>query len=134
MTWFLTLAVLILPLLLIWQTAIGLLVRPWGIRFPLFPLPLKKLSAAIRGLSKWEYIIVEGVLGWGVGTRLLLSATDFVSSRVNPKSGLHHASGSFVVGLVFFMLGGVGWGWIMWNTRDHSPDYQGLSISPKPPD
>ncbi len=138
--WFLTLVILTVPLLAIWHSTLSLLVRPLGIRLPLMALPPKKLSAAIRGLSRREYIIVEGVLGWGAGTWFLMTATDLVSSRLGGSvvsMPTHGSFASFALGLGFFMLGGMAWGWMMWNHSPHgkpSSHYEDLSISPRPHD
>ena len=106
-----------IPVFLVWDIAKSLLVRPFDIRLPLLPLPVKKYRAAISTLSKKQYIFIEGALGWGVSTWLLITATNLASSKIGLENYSSESISSFIGGLLIFMLGGVGWGWVMSGMR-----------------
>jgi len=127
--WVALMLVLAVPLLAVWHTALSLLVRPFGTRLPLFPLPLKRLSAAVRLLSRREYIIIEGALGWGAGTWFLMTLSNFAYSKVAGGIGVHETLGSFLGGLAIFMVGGLGWGGATW--RQPYLHDGGCSIAPE---
>lgn len=55
------------------------------------------------GANKWRFILVHGVIGWGLLCACLMSLWDYVSGEtISPTT--------FVV----FPLGGIGFGWFMW--------------------
>lgn len=66
----------------------------------------------LRGRGKWSFILIHGVLLWGVSTALLFSlifslvmVCDFMSI--------------FVFSIILFPLGGVIWGYFMWIFREN---------------
>lgn len=73
MAWLLILSVLALPVSILWRSIVAILVRPFGIWLPLFSYPSKHLRTAIGKLSHRAYILVAGVLNFGVGAWLLLN-------------------------------------------------------------
>jgi len=120
--WLLILAVLALPVLTIWRSAVAILVRPFGIRLPLFPFPLKHLRNGISELGHRTYILVEGVLNFGAGAWLLLNFVDLVSLKLSVAGrALHRDLFEVLLQLGCFLAMGGGWGWLRWDgvpTRD----------------
>lgn len=62
---------------------------------------------ATRDKGPVRFILIYGVLGWGLTTALLFSV---ISSFIGPRTF------SEILGLamIIFPLGGVAWGWMMW--------------------
>jgi hypothetical protein len=133
--WLLLLMVLAVPVLTAWDAIVALLVRPFGIRVPLL-IWRKDYKEAIRRMSRGQYILVVGVLGWGIGVQLLITATRYAEFRFKLFDPVPETLGDFVVELIGFMLVGIFFGWMMW--RQSSPDHDpfagndALNINPKP--
>ena len=132
----LIIALLALPVLTLWRSIVAILARPFGLRLPLLPFPLKRLRTEISELTHREYILVEGVLNFGAGVWLLLNIVELVSSRLGfagraPHRGLFE--GLLQLGCFLFM--GAGWGWLMWEGLPRHDPFrrsESLSITPKP--
>ena len=62
----------------------------------------------VMAKGKWHYIILHGVIGWGISTAVLFSLL---------QSFTGEAAFIDVIGLslILFPLGGVGWGVFMWS-------------------
>jgi hypothetical protein len=131
----LIIAVLALPVLTLWRSIVAILVRPFGVRLPLFSFRLKRLRTEISKLSHRAYILVEGVLNFGIGVWLLLNIVELVSSRLGvagraPRRDLFEV----LLQLGYFLAMGAGWGWLMWDglpTHDPFRRSESLSIAPK---
>jgi hypothetical protein len=90
-----TVAVLLWLLeLLVWWTLIPLVVRPLGIRLPLWRYP----NGAAQALGRWQYFIVK-VLEVSVGFWLLNTTTDYIACRFE-----HHTASCKTVGFLFVEL------------------------------
>lgn len=135
MAWLLILAVLALPVFTLWRGIVAILVRPFGISLPLFSFPSKHLRTAIGKLSHRAYILVEGVLNFGVGTWLLLNIVDLVSSRLGVAGrASHRVLFDVLVQLGGFFAMGAGFGWLMWEgLPNHDPfeRHESLRVAPK---
>ena len=67
-------------------------------------------KAASQG--KWNYILMYGVLGWGVGTGVLFSLFfPLVTEAMGDKAPFLPV---FAGSMVLFPLGGIAWGYGMW--------------------
>ncbi len=63
---------------------------------------------SIMQKGKWHYIIVHGMLCWGLGTAVLFSLLMFFFNEQPFWNTL-------LKSLIMFPLGGIVWGSIMWN-------------------
>jgi hypothetical protein len=133
---FLIIAVLALPVLTFWRTTVSILVRPFGVRLPLFAFPLKYLRNEISKLDHRTYILVEGVLNFGAGVWLPLNIVELVSSRLGIAGRVPHRDlFEILLQLGCFLVMGAGWGWLMWDglpTQDLFRRSEILSITRKP--
>lgn len=107
----------------LWCAVVALIVRPCGIRLSI--LRWSGPDAAAHALDRWQYILVEGVLKYGVGSWLLLLTANYISNRLEE----HPLFGEMKVGVFFFsmagfMLTGFLVGLADWARRQHfkSPD------------
>ncbi len=63
----------------------------------------------LRAKGKWHFILIYGVLGWGVGTAALFSLIfPLVMGHKVPFLPV------FASSIVLFPLGGIAWGYCMW--------------------
>jgi hypothetical protein len=131
-------ALLALPVLTLWRSIVAILVRPFGIRLPLFPFPSKQFRTEISKLSHGAYILVEGLLNFATGLWLVLNIGDWLSSRLGLAGRVPHRDlFEVLLQLGCFLAMGAGWGWLMWEglpTRDAFRRSEILSIAPKPPE
>ena len=58
---------LAVPVLFLWLALVSLLVRPFGIQFPLTPFSAAKRRSAFQGLNFSQFMIVGGILNFGCG-------------------------------------------------------------------
>ncbi len=66
----------------------------------------------LRAKGKWNYILIYGVLGWGVGTGILFSlGFPLVTEAMGDKAPFLPV---FAGSIVLFPLGGIAWGYGMW--------------------
>ena len=66
----------------------------------------------MRAKGKWNYILIYGVLGWGVGTGILFSLFfPLVTEAMGIKAPFLPV---FALSIVLFPLGGIAWAWFMW--------------------
>lgn len=66
----------------------------------------------LRTKGKWNYILIYGVLGWGVGTGILFSLVfPLVMEAMGDKPPFLPV---FAGSIVLFPLGGIAWAWFMW--------------------
>ena len=66
----------------------------------------------LRAKGKWNYILIYGVLGWGVGTGILFSLV--FPLVINAMFFKVPFLPVFALSIVVFPLGGVAWGYWMW--------------------
>ena len=105
-----------------WTLVIPLIVRPLGIRLPLWRYPE---AAALRALGRWQYVIVEGVLKWGVGFGLFFLTADYIGCRFAHDLASCKTVGFFFISLAGCMLMGLLVGLVGWARRRQrleSPD------------
>lgn len=110
--------VLAVPVIAAWHVFLYLLVRPAGIDLGLhWPTKngRKKTVAEREVLTRRQYIVVEGVLGWGIGLALLLNAANYIGYRLGVHEPVSKADllGNFLI----FPLVGVWYGHSMWQYR-----------------
>lgn len=116
--WFAIMFVLAVPVIAAWHVLLYLLVRPVGIHLGLY-WPTKngreKTVAERQLLTRRQYIVVEGVLGWGIGLALLLNAANYVGYRL----GVHETVSmvDIVGNFVIFPLVGIWYGHSVWQYR-----------------
>ena len=75
-----------------------------------FPSKQKRLKnwEATRERGMWRFILVNGIIGWGLTTAVLgLFIMSFVTPGFNTKTNISQA-------LIIFPLGGILWGWLVW--------------------
>jgi hypothetical protein len=104
MAWAMALAVTILVWLIegtVWFALVALIVRPFGIRLPIWwwHRP-ESAAAAVRALNRWQYVLVEGVLKYGVGSWLFFSTANYIDYRFEYR----YVFGEMTIGLFFFSL------------------------------
>ena len=105
-----------LPVLTLWFALVALIVRPWGIRLPIFWFHADPAHYPV--LKHWQYVIVEGVLRWGVGSWLLFSTADYIRFRFDYRPESHVTVGFFFIGLAFSMFMGFLVGLAQWARRE----------------
>lgn len=116
--WFAIMLIVGLPVMIVWYFILGLFVRPFGIRVGVY-WPTRngreRMVAERAALTRPQYVIVYGVLGWGFGVALLLSATNYIAYRLGIQNAdtLKDVTGRFIA----FALGGIGFGWFIWAHR-----------------
>jgi hypothetical protein len=74
----------------------------------------------IRNQGFFRFVLIHGVLGWGIGTAVLYSLIMWLMSDVDIGRLLPLA-------LVFFPLGGLLWGAIVWWYIDRKYQQQALA-------
>jgi hypothetical protein len=127
--WFLVTVLVWLLEATVWFALVALMVRPWGIRLPILWWHTPESgTAALPALGRWQYVIVEGVLKWGLGSWLLLSSANYIACHFE-----YHSASCETVGVLCFSLAGsmfmgllVGLGW--WARRQR--DIRRLSVGP----
>ncbi len=78
----------------------------------------------IRTKGKWRFIVLYGVLGWGVTTGFLFAvvfpfALSMASSRATPAKETHVSFwGTLPLSLILFPIGGIAWGLFMWSANE----------------
>jgi len=106
----------------IWFALVAVIVRPFGVKLPIFWW--SKPEVAVRGVGRWGYVLVEGVLKYGLGSWLLLSTANYFSNRFEeyPLFG-EMKLGVFFFSMAGFMLMGFLVGLADWarGHRQHSP-------------
>src|SRR5271165_1815660 len=134
--WVAIVAALSLPAFTVWYAVVALLVRPFGIRVPLL-IWRKGYKKAVGHLSRFQYTVFAGVLGFGVGTQLLYTLMRYLeSSRFGPEVPFHESLGLFAARMICCMLASGLLFWLSW--RPSSPDSDpfagndSLIINPKP--
>lgn len=88
-----------LPLATLWFALVALIVRLWGIRLPIFWWNADPVS--LRALRRWQHVIVEGVLKYGMGSWLMLSSADYIACRFE-----YHPASCETVRFFFISLAG----------------------------
>lgn len=78
----------------------------------------------IRAKGKWNYILLDGVLGWGVSTAVLFSV---IFPLIDGKQSFLHV---FALSIFLFPLGGIAWGYFMWMFIEKA--YEKAKISEQP--
>ena len=79
----------------------------------------------LRAKGKWNYILIYGVLGWGVGTGILVSLFfPLVTEAMGSKAPFLPV---FALSIVLFPLGGIAGGYFMWTFIEKA--YEKLKIS-----
>ena len=116
--WFAVMLILTVPVFAVWDSIISLFVRPLGIRAGVH-WPTRsgrdKMMTERAALTRHQYVILYGLLGWGFGVALLLSATNYIAYRLGIQNAdtLKDVAGRFIA----FPLGGIGFGWFTWEHR-----------------
>jgi len=118
MVWSIT-CLILLAEAVIWFALVPLIVRPFGIKTPMLWHSLESYGPALRALSRWQYIVVEGGLKFGVGSWLLISTSDYVGWRFGYWRGLHQTVASLLFGMVAYLLMGFMVGLADWTRRHH---------------
>ena len=67
---------------------------------------LNKLEKVISK-GKWHYIIIHGVIGWGVTTAVLFSLLQSFTGETSFTEAIG-------LSLIMFPVGGIAWGFFMW--------------------
>ena len=76
----------------------------------------------LRAKGKWNYILIYGVLGWGVSTGVLFSLIfPLVMGGKVPFLPV------FALSIVLFPLGGIAWGYCMWILSEKAYAKAGIS-------
>jgi hypothetical protein len=70
----------------------------------------------LRAKGKWNYILLYGVLGWGVSTGILFSLIFPLGMAATGSSAPFLPI--FALSIVLFPLGGVAWGYSMWISQE----------------
>jgi hypothetical protein len=70
----------------------------------------------LRAKGKWNYILLYGVLGWGVSTGILFSLIFPLGMAATGSSAPFLPV--FALSIVLFPLGGVAWGYSMWISQE----------------
>jgi hypothetical protein len=80
---------------------VALIVRPFGIRLPIWwwHRP-ESAAAAVRALNRWQYVLVEGVLKYGVGSWFLFSTANYIHYRFEYR----YIFDEMTIGVFFFGL------------------------------
>jgi hypothetical protein len=63
----------------------------------------------LRAKGKWNFILIYGVLLWGVSTAVLFSF--ILPLATGDKGSFLHV---FALSIVLFPVGGIAWGYFMW--------------------
>lgn len=111
----------------LWFALVALIVRPLGIRMPIWWWSKPESVATVPGPTRWQYVLVEGVLKYGAGSWLLLSTANYIDDRFEGRPFFGKMKiGFFLIGLAGFMLMGFSVGLADWarRRRQHftSPD------------
>lgn len=101
----------------VWFAVVGLVVRACGMR-----LPILWWSRPGAALGRWQYVVVQGVLKYGVGSWLLLSTANYISNRFeeHPLFG-EMKVGVFCFSMAAFMLVGFLVGLADWARQRRQP-------------
>jgi hypothetical protein len=127
--------VLAVPVVTVWYAVCALLLRPFGMRLPL-AIWNKDLIKALRNLSRLQYAISWGIVWFSFGVRPLGMSARYVQVWLRLGETPHESPGEFVANVIWSLVGGIFFGWLMW--KYSSPDYDPfsrddtLSITPKP--
>ncbi|WP_207952245.1 hypothetical protein [Paenibacillus turpanensis] len=74
-----------------------------------------------RSNGKWSFVILSGMLGWGIPTAILFTIFTFI---LDHGFQWEQIGSDFwetaVTSLIVFPLGGIGWGLIMWFIMERS--------------
>ncbi len=65
----------------------------------------KLQSTFLKG--KWHFIIVHGVIGWGLLTAILFSIVNYLTNDTQFLEGMDNY-------FIIFPIGGIAWGYAMW--------------------
>lgn len=68
-----------------------------------------------RAGGKKRFIWLQGVLGWGVLTAVLVA---LLQKWLGPDT--HHFGKDLLIGLIIYPIGGYFWGWSMWALTERS--------------
>jgi hypothetical protein len=101
-----------LPLLLLWLSAVSVLVRPFGIQLPATPFSWAKRRSAFQTLTFPRYVIVGGVLYFGCSMLIMSTLSRYLEWRYWHGSAL--TSENLVREVLSSLLAGVLFGLISW--------------------
>lgn len=118
--WIAILVGLAAPIMLLWCFLVFLVARRFGIRRNLhWPNSggKSKAAAEIGALTKKQYVLTQGVVGYGVGIALYLN----IAFYIGHLAGIESVSWTYehLLMFIFFPLFGVWFGTLMW--RDRTP-------------
>jgi hypothetical protein len=111
MHWFLSFLIA-LPVMLIWFVLAATVVRAFGVRIP-WSNRHDRIQA-LRNLTRKQYIVIFGVLNWGVGCAVLSFMTRLIGWRIWQDPAQQPTLFSFLGDLALWSVGGVAFGWSMW--------------------
>ena len=115
--WFAVMLIVGVPVMLGWISVLYWLARRLGI-----PAQLRwrrktglQRGAAQESLTRLQHVVLNGVLGWGVGCALLITGVDYVGYKI----GFHGpvSVSDFAEKFVVYPLGGVLFGFFTWKHR-----------------
>lgn len=107
-----------LLLFLMWLVLVAVIVRPFGVRLPVWPLSYAKRRSALHSLSFSQYIFVYGVLYFGCGMLIATTLFRYLEWKYWHSRPTFFTAGEFVGNaLTWTILAGVLFGLISWNGR-----------------
>ena len=104
--------------LLIWIVVVALVVRPFGLRLPMWPFSYAKRRFALQSLNFSRYILVYGILHFGCGMLIGTTLFRYLEWKYwHSRPNFFTASEFFGYALMWTLLAGVLFGVMSWNER-----------------
>ena len=113
----------------VWIALVPLLVRPFGIRLPLWPFQRKQGDNALLALPLWQCMLIQGVLFYGCGMLIGQTLFDWILDKApfRPPSAK-----AWFTSLVFCLLG-IAFSYSEWHRSRRLAAKQSGKIRPLPP-
>jgi len=123
--------VLIAPLFVVWAGIIAILLRPFGIRFPLL-IWRPGYGQAVQRLNRWEFIIIWGTVFFGAGLFSITEILHYFESTLGFRNPV--SSDEWVPNLITSLGTGILFGWMAWKYgprgKPLGAQFDDLSINP----